>query len=249
VITTYFLYHHGVCPTGNHAQFRQEVDGLRDGIGAFPTLVFIEEDGITTLCPGNHGQMAGRARLLKYEIDQLASLPHTLLYIEGGTSDASSPSRTAWMLNHSDARRTRGFFMNDTHFNWAYREIEYGNRVSRLTGGLHFVVDTRASGQGPMRTADPVRDGNEVLCNPPRRGMGPRPGASNGSRYGMYSRYLDGFVWTGAPGTSGGSSCPDHGGSYAPAGAFDANLAIDYAYHANDRIGPTPRFRSRPYSN
>ncbi len=247
MITTYFLYHHGVCPTGDHAEFRQEIDGLRQGIGAFPTVVFIEEDGITTLCPGDRPQMAGRAKLLKYEIDQLASLPHTLLYVEGGTSDASSPSRTAWVLNHSDARRTRGFFMNDTHFNWAYREIGYGNQVSRRTGGLHFVVDTRASGQGPLKTADPVHQGNEVLCNPPRRGWARGP-APRTAAHGMYSRYLDGFVWTGPPGSSGGSTCPGRGGHYAPAGAFDENLAIDYAFRANDRIGPSPRFRSRPYS-
>jgi cellulase/cellobiase CelA1 len=109
------------------------------------------------------------------------------------------------------------------------------------------VVDTRANGQGPIRNPDPVHQGNEELCNPPHRGLGPIPGASNGRAYGMYSPHLDGFVWVTTPGTSSGSSCRGRAGHWAPGGVFDEGIAIDFAAHANNRIGPSPRFRSRPY--
>jgi hypothetical protein len=247
VITTYFIAHHGGCRSGDQPNFRAEVNALRAAVGRFPALIFVEEDGIDTICWKSPAAVSGRAALLKYEIDQLSQLPHALLYVEGGTSDANSAAESARVLNASDAHKIRGFFLNDTHFNWAYREIQYGNRISRLTGGLHFVVDTRGDGQGPIRNPDPVRQGNEELCNPPHRGLGPKPGASNGRPYGLYSKHLDGFVWVTTPGESSGSTCPGRAGHWAPGGVFDEGIALDFAAHANDRIGPSPRYPSRPW--
>jgi endoglucanase len=170
-----------------------------------------------------------------------------LLYVEGGTSDANNPRQVARVLNASDAYKIRGFFTNDTHFNWAYKEIQFGNKVARLTHGLHFVVDTRGDGNGPLRNRNPVKYGNEHLCNPPGRGLGPKPGASDGSSYGMYSPYLDGFVWVTTPGESSAPTCPGRRQHYAASGIFDPNIAIGFASRANDRIGPSPRFPSRPW--
>jgi hypothetical protein len=245
-ITTYFLRHNG-CNSGAHPRFKAEVDALKAAVGRFPALIFVEEDALDTMCWSNPGAVRGRAALLKYEIDQLSQLPHALLYVEGGTADGDSPGNVARVLNASDAHKARGFFLGDTHFNWAYREIQFGNRVARLTGGLHFVVDSRADGQGPIRNPDPVRQGNEQLCNPPHRGLGPRPGASDGRAYGMYSRYLDGFVWVTTPGESAASTCPGRSGHWAASGIFDEGIAIDFAFHANDRVGPSPRYKSRPW--
>jgi hypothetical protein len=246
VLTTYFIRHNG-CGSGWHPNFVAEVNGLKAAVGRFSALIFVEEDGIDTICWRSQAAVRGRAALLKYEIDQLSQLPHALLYVEGGTSDANSAASSARVLNASDAHKIRGFFLNDTHFNWTAKEIRFGNAVSRMTGGLHFVVDTRANGQGPIRNPDPVHQGNEELCNPPHRGLGPIPGASNGRAYGMYSPHLDGFVWVTTPGTSSGSSCRGRAGHWAPGGVFDEGIAIDFAAHANNRIGPSPRFRSRPY--
>jgi hypothetical protein len=247
VITTYFIAHNGGCRSGDQPNFRAEVNALRAAVGRFPALIFVEEDGIDTICWKSPAAVSGRAALLKYEIDQLSQLPHALLYVEGGTSDANSAAQSARVLNASDAGKIRGFFLNDTHFNWAYREIQYGNRISRLTGGLHFVVDTRGAGQGPIPNPDPVRQGNEELCNPPHRGLGPKPGASNGAAYGLYSKHLDGFVWVTTPGESASPTCPGRPGHWAASGVFDEGIAIDFAAHANDRIGPSPRYRSRPW--
>lgn len=243
VITTHFIRH---C-AGDPSRFKAEVDALKEAIGSFPALIFVEENALTAMCWSNTAAVRARTAMLRYEIDELSTLPHALLYVEGGTTDADTPSQVARVLNASDASKTRGFFLNDTHFNWAYREIEFGDRVARLTGGLHFVVDTRAAGQGPLLNPDPVRQGVEQLCNPPGRGLGPKPGASNGARYGMYSSHLDGFVWVTTPGDSGGSTCPGRPGHWAPAGIFDERLALEYAHRANDRIGPTPPYSSRPW--
>jgi len=246
-ITTYFIDHGSGCSAGDQPNFDTEVDALKAAVGRFSALIFAEEDAVDTICWSDPAAVSGRAALLKYEIDQLSQLPHALLYVEGGTSDANSPRQVAEVLNASDAGKIRGFFLDDTHFNWAYKEIRFGNRVAKLTGGLHFVVDTRADGQGPILNPHPVTQGIEELCNPPHRGLGPRPGASNGSAYGMYSEYLDGFVWVTTPGESAASSCPGRAGHWAPSGIFDEGIAIDYASHANNRIGSSPRFKSQPW--
>jgi Glycosyl hydrolases family 6 len=244
-ITTYFVKHGGGCNGGTNPNFDAEVDALKDAVGNFPALIFVEEDAIDTICWRSPAAITQREALLKYEIDQLSQLPHALLYVEGGTSDANSPAEAARVLNASDASKIRGFFTNDTHFNWAYKEIQYGNKVSKLTHGLHFVVDTRGDGNGPLRNPHPVTQGNEQLCNPAGRGLGPKPGASNGTSYGMYSPYLDGFVWVTTPGESASPTCPGRSTHYAASGIFDEGIAIGYASRANDRIGPSPRFKSR----
>lgn len=247
VITTYFVRHHGGCSGGYQPNFNAEVDALKAAVGNFPALIFVEEDGIDTICWKSRAAVSGRAALLKYEIDQLSQLPHALLYVEGGASDANSPRATAQVLNASDAGKIRGFFLNDTHFSWTYKEIQFGNKLARLTGGLHFVVDTRGNGQGPLLSRHPVTEGIEQLCNPPHRGLGPKPGASDGSSYGMYSPYLDGFVWVTTPGESASPTCPGRPGHWAASGIFDESIGLDYATHANDRIGPLSRYGSRPW--
>ena len=246
VITTYFVKHNG-CNSGNQPNFVAEVNAVKEAVGNFPALIFVEEDGIDTICWRSPAAVTGRAALLKYEIDTLSQLPHALLYVEGGTSDADSPAAAARVLNAADAYKIRGFFTNDTHFNWAYKEIQYGNRVSALTHGLHFVVDTRGDGNGPLLNPLPVTQGVEQLCNPPGRALGPTPGASDGSSYGMYSAHLDGFVWVTSPGESTSPTCPGQATHYAASGIFDENIAIGFASRANDRIGPSPRFKSAPW--
>ena len=247
VISMYFINHNSGCSAGDQPNFKPEVKALRAVVGRFSALIFVEEDAVDTICWSHAAAVSGRATLLKYEIDQLSQLPHALLYVEGGTSDANSPRQVARILNASDVHRIRGFFLNDTHFNWAYKEIQFGDKVAQLTGGLHFVVDTRGDGQGPILNPHPVTQGIEDLCNPSHRGLGPKPGASNGASYRLYSKYLDGFVWVTTPGESAAPTCPGRPGHWAAAGIFDQGIAIDFAAHANDRIGTSPRYTSRPW--
>jgi endoglucanase len=243
-MTTYFVKHGGGCNPGDNPNFDAEVNAFKDAVGNFPALIFVEEDAIDTICWRRPAAVSEREAQLKYEIDQLSQLPHALLYVEGGTSDANSPAEAARVLNASDAYKIRGFFTNDTHFNWAYKEIKYGNQVSALAHGLHFVVDTRGDGNGPLLNSHPVTQGIEQLCNPPGRGLGPKPGASDGQSYGMYSPHLDGFVWVTTPGESAAPACPGRSTHYAASGIFDEGIAIGYASRANNRIGASPRFNS-----
>ena len=240
-INTYFLRHNG-CNSGDQPYFKDEVNGMKAAIGNFPVVIYVEMDGTDTTCWKSPAAVRGRQALIKYEVDQFAQLPHALLYLEAGASDANSVKEAAMMLNHEDAKLTRGFYLNDTHFAWSYKQIKFGDAVAKLTGGLHYVIDSRANGNGPKVHPPP---GVEVLCNPPGRAIGPKPGASDGSSYGKYSKYLDGFVWVSVPGQSGGKHCPGDPHTYS--GDFDEGIAVGEASRANDRIGPTPPYKSRPW--
>ena len=163
-ITTYFIEHGSGC-TREPAEFRDEVNAFKDAVGNFPALIFVEEDAIDTICWRNPAAVSGSASAAEVrDRHALAACPTRCLYVEGGTSDANSPAEAARVLNASDAYKIRGFFTNDTHFNWAYKEIQYGNKVAKLTHGLHFVIDTRGDGNGPMKNRAPGHPGQRGSC-------------------------------------------------------------------------------------
>ena len=43
--------------------------------------------------------------------------------------------------------KIQGFFLNSTHFDWTINEIRYGEQISSLTGGKHFVINTGENGR------------------------------------------------------------------------------------------------------
>ncbi len=122
--------------------------------------------------------------------------------------------------------KIQGFFLNSTHFDWTKREIRYGQVVSRLTGGKHFVVNTAENGRGPLRPHDRVHRGNEVLCNPRGRGLGPLPTFHTGYRN------VDAFAWIAHPGVSGGRCRRGAPGT----GYFWPQLALELVRNADFRV-------------
>jgi endoglucanase len=198
------------------------------GIGRYRAVLFLEMDAlITTPCLSSQGLVV-RMRELHDAIHVLTRIcPHLVIYLDGGAADALSASRTARLLRWAGVARIQGFFLNSTHFDWTSNEIRYGERVSRLTGGKHFVVNTGENGRGPLVPANRVRRGNEVLCNPANRGLGPKPTTSTG-----YPN-VDAFAWTSNPGESGGACVPGapHTGTFWPAYALmlvrNAQFAVD----------------------
>ncbi len=113
----------------------------------------------------------------------MATLPHAVVYIEGGYSDSNTPPYAARILNAADISRVRGFFTNDTHINWTINEIKDEDAISRLTGGSHFIVNTAQNGNGPKLNPHPTTQGVEDLCNPPGRALGHVPPPQPATRW------------------------------------------------------------------
>jgi endoglucanase len=207
LLATYRVVH-GLCghasdSPGDVASYHDFINGFASGIGSYPAVLFLEMDSVITMpCLSPRGQSV-REQELQYAINTLtADDPHLVIYLDAGAADALPPGKAARFLRRSGVAKIQGFFLNATHYDWTSNEIKYGEQISRLTGGKHFVVNTAVNGRGPLHPPDIERQGNEVLCNPPGRGLGPRPTSRTGFRN------ADMFAWIGNPGESGGACIP-----------------------------------------
>jgi endoglucanase len=241
IITTYFA-HPGVGYCASHEAiaaaaptFRRRIDEMVAGTGRHPVVYLLEIDGFgSTACMARHGTLGDYENLIRYEIDRVSQLPHAVVYMEAGYSDANPASYTARALNHVGIRKIRGFFTNDTHENWTINEIRWGEKVSAMTGGKDFIVNTAQNGNGPKRNPHPRLQGNEDLCNPPGRALGPRLTIN------PPFAHVDALMWTHTPGNSSG-----HCRGGPDPGTFWPARALDLAARANGRLGPG--FASDPY--
>jgi endoglucanase len=234
IVSTYFL--HATlkgCPSVGQIYaymptFKRRVNEVITGIGTHPVVMFLELDALgSSVCIAKHGALPAWEAALRYEVDRAATLPHAVVYVEAGYSDAQGPGYTAAALNRIDIRKIRGFYTNDTHENWTIKEIAWGERVSRMTHGADFVVNTAQNGNGPKLNPHPHTQGVEDLCNPPGRALGPKPTTSTGFPH------VDAFMWVTVPGVSGGDC---HGGP--PSGTFWPARAESLAARANGKLGP-----------
>ena len=247
IFTTFFLYQAGYCESAgqilaNRPTFERQVNEVARGIDRRPAVMLLELDAIgASRCMQSNGALPYWEGDIRYEVDAMAALPHTVVYVEGGYADGNPPGYTASVLRAVDIDKIRGFFTNDTHEDWTINEVHWSQRVSQFVGGTHFIVNTATNGRGPLVPGNRVRNGNEVLCNPPGRGIGPVPTTSPADpRTHRVFSGADAFVWTAPPGNSSGSC---NGGP--PSGTFWPAKALGLSAHANGKLGPG--YPSQPY--
>jgi endoglucanase len=218
--------HRGDDTMADAAGYHTWIKSLAEGIGTHPAVLFLEMDSlITTPCLSPTG-LAIRLAELRDAVSVLSDCPHLLVYLDAGAADALPAARAAALLRAAGVAQTQGFFLNSTHFDWTSREIAYGEKISRLTGGKHFVINTAENGRGPLVPRNRRRLGNEILCNPYGRGLGPLPGPVT------TVPNLDAFAWIANPGVSGGRCRPG-----APkTGVFWPALAAELARNADFQV-------------
>jgi hypothetical protein len=257
VISTFFIYPNGqFCPPeaaidGWWGTFKRLVNEMAAAIGSKRAVILEEIDSIGTSSCLDGDALDDWLRELDYESKKFSALPHAVTYAEAGYADAESPGFSAARLWKAGVNRVRGFYTNGTHFDSSSTEISWAQKVSdnlyRLSHHryrAHFVVNTAQNGQGPLRNPHPVQQGIENLCNPPGRGLGRLPTGDVSPTFdGHTFRNLDGFLWTGVPGRSHNSNCPN--GPWQPAGVFDPRFAVELAQNANQKLGPG--YPSQPY--
>jgi Glycosyl hydrolases family 6 len=233
IFNTYFLHPVlGGCPTPKQVSdymplFESRVDAMAQAVGNHPAVFLLELDAIgSSSCVTKMGAMPQWEAALRYEMKVMQSLPHTVVYVEGGYSDSNSVAYTARILNAIGINSIRGFFTNDTHEAWTSSEARWATAIAGKTHGAHFIVDTADNGTGPLLNHDRVHNGNEDLCNPPGRGLGPFTTTVTGYRY------ADAWMWTHPPGNSSGC------GGGPPGGVFWPARAEGEAARANNQLGP-----------
>jgi endoglucanase len=211
MLSTYSLVH-GKCgftaTPAMEARYDTFIQRVAAGIGNYHVVFFLELDSLITSPCLSHSQLAIRDAELKYAVSVLEADPHTVVYLDGGAADAVPARRQAQLLAGAGVAQAQGFFLNSTHFDWMTKELHYGQQISKLLGGSHFIVNSGEAGRGPLAPTSRVKSGNEVLCNPPGRGLGPISVAPDDIAQQTGYAEADGFLWLANPGGSGGACVP-----------------------------------------
>jgi endoglucanase len=195
---------------GSADDYRAWVRQVAAGLGMARVGVVLEPDALTASCL-SEDQLQERTALLRDAIGVLTQNPNAAVYVDGGHSRWLTPDELADRLRAVGVERARGFALNTSNFFSTDEEIAYGEVVSQLVNGAHYVIDTSRNGAGP------APEGALNWCNPPGRALGVDPTTvTNGP-------HADAYLWIKHPGESDGDC--DRGdprsGVFMPAYAVD----------------------------
>ncbi|MGH3643772.1 MAG: glycoside hydrolase family 6 protein [Mycobacterium sp.] len=198
------------------AAYRGWIDGTAAAIGGGPAAIILEPDALAMADCLSADQRQERFDLMSYAVDTLTRNPAAALYVDAGHSRWVNADDMAARLNQVGVGKARGFSLNTANFFTTGEEIGYGDAISGLTNGAHYVVDTGRNGAGPVE-GDPL-----YWCNPSGRALGTPPTTDTGNGN------IDAFLWVKRPGESDGSCGRGNPG----AGRFVNQYAIDLAHNA-----------------
>jgi endoglucanase len=175
------------------ADYRLWIDGIAAGVGPSPAAIVVEPDALAMADCLSPGQRQERYDLLRYAVDTLTRNPATAVYIDGGHSRWRSIDEMAARLNGVGVDHARGFSLNTANFFTTDEETAYGEAISALTNGSHYVIDTSRNGAGP----EP--DSPLNWCNPSGRALGTAPTTATAGAH------ADAYLWIKRPGESDGT--------------------------------------------
>jgi endoglucanase len=198
------------------ADYKGWVDGIAADLGPSPAAVIVEPDALAMADCLSSDQRQERYDLIRYAVDTLTRNPATAVYVDAGHSRWKSAGEMAARLNQVGVDHARGFSLNTANFFTTDEETGYGEAISGLTNGSHYVIDTSRNGAGP------AADSPLNWCNPSGRALGTPPTATTAGAH------ADAYLWIKRPGESDGSC--DRG--EPPAGNFVSQYAIELARNA-----------------
>ena len=201
---------------GSADGYRAWIDAISAGLGSAPAAIILEPDALAMADCLTADQRAERFDLIRYAVDTLTRDPAAAVYIDAGHSRWVSADKMAAMLNDVGIARAQGFSLNTTNYYTTEEQMSYGDAISGMTGGSHYVIDTSRNGLGPESDSD------MAWCNPKGRALGVPPTAATGNPN------VDAFLWVKRVGESDGSC----GRGEPGAGTFVNQYAIDLALNA-----------------
>ena len=196
--------------------YRAWIDGIASGVGASRVAIIVEPDALAMADCLSADQRQERYDLIRYAVDTLTRDPNAAVYVDAGHLRWHSPEDMAGRLNQAGVGHARGFSVNTANFFSTEDEIGYGEAISGLTNGSHYVIDTSRNGAGP------APDSELNWCNPGGRALGTPPTANTAGAH------ADAYLWIKRPGESDGSC----GKGDPAAGTFVSQYAIDLARKA-----------------
>ncbi len=183
------------------------IDAVADAVVGEPWVV-LEPDALPML--GDCDGQGDRVGYLRYAARALTDAG-ARVYLDIGHSGWLSAEQAAARLDQVGFDDAVGFALNTSNYQTTADSIAYGERVSALTGGATYVVDTSRNGNGS----------NGEWCNPRGRALGEQPHLVDDDTA------LDALLWVKAPGESDGTC---NGGPAA--GAWFGEIALELARNA-----------------
>ena len=170
--------------------YRAWISGFANGLDGGHAVIVLEPDALAGITCLASGDQAVRITLIREAAALLASRG-AQVYIDAGHPGWQSAATMAARLRDVGVSSVAGFALNVSNFIRDSDNIRYGDELSSLLGGKHYVIDTSRNGLGPTSDLN--------WCNPAGRALGRRPTTTTG-----HSR-IDAFLWVKVPGESDGS--------------------------------------------
>lgn len=188
------------------AGYRTWISSFASALAGRKAVVVLEPDALGGMDCLSSADQQTRIDLLSYAVQLLKGQPNVSVYLDAGNPSWHSAPDIASRLARASVAIADGFSLNVSNFFATSDNVSYGQSVSALVGGKHFIVDTSRNGLGP--TSD------QQWCNPAGRAVGASPTSSTGNSL------VDAYLWIKVPGESdgacnGGPSAGQWWGDYA----------------------------------
>lgn len=169
--------------------YRSWIRSVASGIGSNRAIVVLEPDALAQIDCLSSSLQSDRLALLADAVSVLSAHSGVSVYLDAGHSGWVDASTMATRLRSAGVAGARGFSLNVSNFMTTADNVAYGEQLSSLLGGSHYIIDTSRNGNGS----------NGQWCNPSGRALGVVPTTNTGTAHG------DAFLWVKRPGESDGS--------------------------------------------
>ena len=143
---------------------------------------------------------------------QVLKAQRAAVYIDAGHAKWRSPDVMATRLRAANIATADGFSLNVSNYINNPENIAFGEKLSRLVGGKHYIIDTSRNGRGTT----------SQWCNPRGQALGVVPTTNTGHPL------VDAYLWIKHPGESDGDC---NGGPSA--GTWWTSYAVTLAKNTN----------------
>lgn len=178
------------------------ITALANGIGQRPAIVILEPDALAGMSCLSSANQSSRLAMIANAVQTLRNLTHASIYIDAGNPNWEPASVMQSRLQSADIAQANGFSLNVSNYYSTAQNIAYGNQLSGLLGGKHYVIDTSRNGNGPPP--------NGEWCNPGGQAVGQYPTLQTGNPL------VDAYLWVKPPGQSDGTCGPSVDGTNPP---------------------------------
>jgi endoglucanase len=190
--------------------YRKWISGFAAGLQGKQSIVILEPDALPGMDCLDAAGKASRIALIKDAVHALKS-NGALVYVDAGHASWQSAETMATRLRQVDIAAADGFSLNVSNYQSNAANIAYGEKLSRLIGGKHFLIDTSRNGVGTTQ-----------WCNPRGQALGVAPTTNTGHPL------VDAFLWIKQPGESDGTC-----GGGPRAGNWWTDIAIELSRAAS----------------